>query len=151
MATSVSAPPAEQVLFRHRRRPPALALGIAGAGILALLAFGVDNPVARAALLLAAAAVLGLGLLGRRRLWVEDQIVTATAVVVVRPDGSMGEIPVERIERIALRGGGVAFVRDDGRELPFARNPHRKRLEAIMRDVAPTAQWVDEVPIACDT
>lgn len=151
MAATTSAPPAEDVVFRHRRRPPVLAYGIAGAVMFAVLAVGVGDPLARGALGMAAAAALALGVLGWRRLWVEEQLITSTSVRVVRPDGSAGEIPLERIERIALRGGGIAFIRDDGRELPFARNPHRKRLQAILRESAPSATWVDEVPIACDT
>jgi ribosomal protein L24E len=139
------------VAFRHRRRPPVLAFAIAAAVMLGVLSFGVQNPYARAALILAGLVALALGWLGRERLWVEDQLVTDEAVAVVRQDGSMGEIPFDRIARIAWRGTGLAFVRDDGRELAFARNPHRKRLERILRERAPSAQWVDEVPIACDT
>ena len=151
MAATTSAPPREEVVFRHRRRPPVLAFGIVGAGFLGALAFGAQSPWARAGFLVLAALALALGILGRRRYWLEDQLVTATSVAVVRRDGTSAEIPFERIDRIALRGGGMAFVRDDGRELAFARNPHRKRLERLLGEIVPAAQWVDEVPIACDT
>ena len=128
-----------------------LAFGIAGAVMLGVLALGVQNPYARVALGLAAVAALGLGLLGRDRFWLEDQLVTDDAVAVVRHDGAEAAIPFDRIARIAWRGTGIAFVRDDGRELAFSRNPHRKRLERILRERVPSAQWVDEVPLACDT
>ena len=139
------------VAFRHRRRPPVLAFGIAGAVMLGVLALGVQNPYARIALGLAALAALAVAWIVRERLWLEDQIVTDDAVAVVRHDGAEAAIPFDRIDRIAWRGTGIAFVRDDGRELAFARNPHRKRLERILRERAPSAQWVDEVPLACDT
>lgn len=140
-----------EVAYRHRRRPPVLALGIAAAVMLGVLALGVDNPYARAALGLGAIVALGLGWLGRERLWIEDQVVTAATVAVVRSDGSSAEIPFERIARIAWRGSAIAFVRDDGQELRFARNPHRRRLRRILDERVPSAGWVDEVPIACDT
>ena len=139
------------VAFRHRRRPPVLAFAVAAAVMLGVLALGVQNPIARAGLGLAAVVALALGWIGRERFWLEDQLVTDDAVAVVRHDGAEAAIPFDRIARIAWRGTGIAFVRDDGRELAFARNPHRKRLERILRERAPSAQWVDEVPIACDT
>ena len=128
-----------------------LAFAIAAAGMLAVLSLGVQHPIARAVLVIAAGAALVLGWLGRERYWVEDQLVTDGTVAVVRQDGSMAEIPFERIARITWRGTGFTFVRDDGGELAFARNPHRKRLERILRERVPAAQWVEDVPIACDT
>ncbi|MGI9116996.1 MAG: hypothetical protein ACR2JV_05110, partial [Gaiellales bacterium] len=119
--------------------------------MLAALALGVEHPLARAAFVVAALAAIALGVLLRDRLWLEDQLITATSVAVVRREGAFAEIPFDRVQAIALRGGGIAFIRDDGRELAFARNPHRRRMEPILQEAVPDAQWLDQVPIACDT
>ena len=151
MSTAVAAPAGTEVLFRHRRRPPVLAFGVVGAGFVVAIALSVQHPLGRAALLLAAAGLVAFGILGRRRWWLEDQLLTRTAAVIVRQDGVTAEIPYDRVDQIVRRRGGIDFVRDDGRRLVFARNPHLKRMRRVLAERLPEAQWVDDVDPACDT
>jgi ribosomal protein L24E len=139
------------VLFRHRRRPPVLAFAVVGAVFVGAIALSLRHPFAIAALLAAALGLVALGVAVRRRYWLEDQLLTRTAAVVVRQDGTTAEVPYARIDRIVRRSSGIAFVRDDGRRLLFDRNPHLKRMRAVLAERLPDAQWVDDVELACDT
>jgi hypothetical protein len=141
----------EQVLYRHRRRPPAIHFGVVGAGFLLLGAFAASNPLVQVALVLAAVAAVALGWLGRERLWVEDQLITETAAVIVHADGARYDLAFADVARVAARRDTIAFVRGDGAELRFNRNPHAKKVRLAVNAVAPTLDWVDEVDPACDT
>lgn len=151
MSVAQTAPPQAQVLFRHRRRMPALHFGVVGAIFLVVGSFAASSLLLQAALVLAAIGVLGLGWLGRRRLWVEDQLLTPTSAVVVHADGATFEVPFDEVARVAARSNAVAFVRTDGAELRFNRNPHAKRIRRVLSQVAPDLAWVDEIDPACDT
>ena len=53
--------------------------------------------------------------------------------------------------RAAERRNGIAFIRDDGAQLAFNRNPHVKKVRRAVAQAAPGLDWVDEVDPACDT
>lgn len=151
MSIAQAAPPETQVLFRHRRRPPAIHVGLIGGAFVGITAFAATSLVVQASLVLAAFAMLGLGLLGRQRLWIEDQILTGTEAVIVHPDGGRYALAFDDMLRVAERRNAIAFIRDDGAELRFNRNPHVKQIKRVLFDAAPRLAWVDEVDPACDT
>ncbi len=70
-----------------------------------------------------AVVALALGWLGRRRLWIEDHVITETHVALMRPDGLAVEIPLDRLIAVRRKGNAVRFTRDDGALLDFNRNP----------------------------
>jgi hypothetical protein len=83
--------PGERVVFHERRRPPLLAALLVPAAVLATLAAtDVALPV-RAAAALAAAALVLLGVRLRRRVWMEDLLVTDRRIVVMRFTARDGE------------------------------------------------------------
>lgn len=151
MSLALAAPPQTAVRFRHRRRPPALHFGIIGGGFIAITAFAASSHWVQAGVVLLAAVVLGLGWLGRERLWIEDQLLTDSSAVIVHADGALFELAYADMVRAAERRNAIAFVRADGAELRFNRNPHVKRVKRILAEVAPEIDWVDEVDLACDT
>jgi hypothetical protein len=151
MSAAPTVPPHGAVLFRHRRRMPALHFGVVGGLFLLLAGLDASTPLWRIALGLGAVGVVALGVLGRQRLVVEDQLVTDEAVAVTRPDGTYVEIPFAQLTRAATKRNGVVFTRRDGAVLAFNRSPHAQRLRALLAAVAPSVEWVDEVDPACDT
>lgn len=151
MSVAQAAPPQAVVLFRHRRRPPALHFGLIGAIFVGVSAFAISSLLLQAVAILGALALLALGLLGRERLWIEDQLITDTSAVIVHADGAMFELRFDEISRVAERRNAIAFIRPDGAELRFNRNPHVKKVKRVLQDVAPELTWVDEVDLACDT
>jgi hypothetical protein len=100
---------------------------------------------------LAALALIALGWLGRERLWIEDQLITPTSAVIVHPDGDTFSLDFNSMARVAERRNAIAFIRDDGAELQFNRNPHVKKIKRVLAEAAPGLSWVDEVDLACDT
>ena len=144
-------PATPNVLFRHRRRPPVLAFGVVGAAFAVLIGASSHDALVLAGCLAAAVALAVLGVLGRQRLWLEDQILTTTAAIVVRRDGRSVEVPYDRIACLVRRRGGIVLVRDDGARLAFDYNPHLRRMRPILDERAPAAQWDEEIPIACNT
>lgn len=151
MSTTSAAPPRTAVLFRHRRRPPYLQFGLIGALFLIVSAFAADAVVWQALLVLGALAAAGIGIWGRSRIWVEDQLITDEGVAVVRPDGEHAEIPFDRLVSATRRGASITFLRDDGRKLGFVRNTRARRMRSLLAEVAPQVTWVDEVDLACNT
>ena len=87
--------PGELVRFRERRAPPVLMLVVVPAAIVVTLA-ATDVPlVVRAVSALAVAALAVLGLRLRRRVWLEDLVVTDRRVAVVPRDSlrrRLGEV-----------------------------------------------------------
>lgn len=148
---TAAAPAAGEVLFRHRRRPPVLAFALVGAGFAALIGWSSQAPLAQVGCALAAAVLVVLGVLGRRRFWLEDQILARDAALVVRADGVSAEVPYARVARVIRRRSGIVLVRDDGARLVFDRNPHLRRMRPILAERLPDAQWDEEIAIACDT
>ena len=151
MSVAQAARPQTAVCFRHRRRPPAIHFGIIGGGFIAISALAASSHWLQAGLIVLAIVVLGLGWLGRERLWIEDQLLTESSAVIVHADGALFELPYADIARAAERRNAIAFVRADGAELRFNRNPHVKKVMRVLADVAPDIDWVDEVDLACDT
>lgn len=151
MSVAQAAPPQSQVVFRHRRRPPAIHFGLIGGLFIAVGALAASNPWVQAGLFLLAVVVAGLGWLGRERLWIEDQLITRTAAVIVHADGATFSLDFDDMARVAERRNAVAFIRADGAELRFNRNPHVKKMKRALAEVAPELTWVDEVDPACDT
>ena len=100
---------------------------------------------------LAAVALVALGWLGRERLWIEDQLITPTSAVIVHADGARFELDFDEMARVAERRNAIAFIREDGAELRFNRNPHVKRIKRVLAEAAPQLSWVNEVDPACDT
>jgi hypothetical protein len=140
-----------EVEFRHRRRPPILHYGVMVSVALVAASVSAANLLWTPLLIVFAAAAFGLALLGRRRFWVEDQVITRDAVAIVRPDGVAGDIPLQRLVRAADRRTGIRFTRDDGALLDFSRNPHGKRVHGLLQQLAPHIAWVEEIDPACDT
>jgi hypothetical protein len=151
MSVAQAAPPHVKVLFRHRRRPPALHVGVIGAIFVGVSAFAMSSHVWQAVAVLAALALIALGWLGRERLWIEDQLITPTSAVIVHPDGDTFSLDFNSMARVAERRNAIAFIRDDGAELQFNRNPHVKKIKRVLAEAAPGLSWVDEVDLACDT
>ena len=151
MSVAQAAPPQSQVVFRHRRRPPAIHFGLIGAIFLGVSSLAASSVIWQAVLVLAALVALGLGWLGRERLWIEDQLITRTAAVIVHADGATFSLDFDDMARVAERRNAVAFIRADGAELRFNRNPHVKKIKRALAEVAPELTWVDEVDPACDT
>lgn len=151
MSVAQAAPPQTAVLFRHRRRPPTLHYGLIGGIFVGVSAFAITSHVWQAVVVIAALAMLALGWLGRERLWIEDQLITPTSAVIVHADGARYELGFDEMSRVAERRNGIAFIREDGAELRFNRNPHVKRVKRVLADAAPQLSWVDEVDPACDT
>jgi len=151
MSVAQAAPPQTMVLFRHRRRPPALHFGLIGAIFVGVSAFAMSSHVWQAVVVLAALALLALGWLGRERLWIEDQLITPTSAVIVHADGARYELAFDEMARVAERRNAIAFIRDDGAELRFNRNPHVKKIKRVLAEAAPQLSWVNEVDPACDT
>jgi hypothetical protein len=151
MSVAQAAPPQTTVLFRHRRRPPALHFGLIGGLFVGVCAFAAPSHLLQVAIVVAALALVGLGWLGRERLWIEDQLITPTSAVIVHADGAMFELAFDEMDRVAERRNAIAFIREDGAELRFNRNPHVKRVKRVLADAAPQLSWVDEVDPACDT
>ena len=151
MSVAKAAPPQTAVRFRHRRRPPAIHFGRIGGAFLVAGAVTTSSHLWQAVLLLAAVGAVALGWLGRERLWIEDQLITETSAVIVHADGAMFELGIDDIARVAERRNAIAFIRADGAELRFNRNPHVKRVKHVLLAVAPELDWVDEVDLACDT
>lgn len=105
-----------------------------------------------AAFVALAVVAVALGWLGRRRLWIEDHVITETHVVLVRPDGLVVEIPHDRLIAVTRKGNAVRFTRDDGALLDFHRNPHCKAILQTISRIAPSAQCTTEtIDLACDT
>ena len=151
MSVAQAAPPQTTVLFRHRRRPPALHFGLVGALFFGVSAFAATSLLWQAVLVLAALGALGLGVLGRERMWIEDQIITSTEAVIEHPDGGRYALAFDDMLRAAERRNGIAFTRHDGAQLAFNRNPHVKKIRRAVAQAAPDLDWVDEVDPACDT
>jgi len=141
-----------QVLHRHRRQPPALMMGILMAIILLIAITATTSAWWSAAFVLLAIVALALGWLGRRRLWIEDHVITETHVALMRPDGLAVEIPLDRLIAVRRKGNAVRFTRDDGALLDFNRNPHSKAILQTISQIAPSAQCTTEtIDLACDT
>ncbi len=104
-----------------------------------------------AAFVALAVVALALGWLGRRRLWIEDHVITDVCVALVRPDGLAVEIPLDRLMAVTRKGNAVRFTRDDGALLDFNRNPHSKAILQTIRQIAPSAQCTETIDLACDT
>ena len=151
MAVAERAVPVRVEHHRHRRGTPALTAGIVVAVALVLSGLGAAQGVWTAVLLGLAPVAIALGWLGRRRLWIEDQVIDEARVALVRRDGSGAEIPLERVVRVESGPGGVRFTRDDGAVLEFARSPHGRRILALMERVRPTAERVERIDPACYT
>lgn len=139
-----------EVLDRHRRRPPLLAIGIVVAVFLVLSAVSAGGP-AGLGLAAAALAAIAAGVVLHRRVWSEEQLVTADGVAIARPDGSGADIPFDRIVRVVDRGRMLRFTRDDGATLDFARTPHVRRIQSLLAERAPHVTWVEDIDPACDT
>jgi hypothetical protein len=151
MSVAQAAPPQTTVLFRHRRRPPALHFGLIGAIFVGVSAFAMSSHLWQAVVVLAALALLALGWLGRERLWIEDQLITPTSAVIVHADGARYELEFDEMAHVAERRNAIAFIREDGAELRFNRNPHVKKIKRVLAEAAPQLSWVNEVDPACDT
>lgn len=125
------------VVYRHRRHPPALTYGVVAA--VAMLVSAFEAPTLPWALLLVLAAVgaVALGVAGRRRWWIEEQLVTDHGVVLMRPDGLVVEVPHDRLLSATTKSNSIRFVRDDGALLIFARNPGGERVLRALEEVAP--------------
>ncbi|MGA0121651.1 MAG: hypothetical protein ACO3KD_01395 [Gaiellales bacterium] len=136
---------------RHRRGTPALTVGIVAAVALVLSGLSAAQGAWTVVLLALAPAAVALGWLGRRRFWIEDQVIDDRRVAVVRRDGSGGEIPLDRVVRVEVAAGGVRFTRDDGAVLDFGRTPHGRRILALMAAIRPEAERVERIDPACDT
>jgi hypothetical protein len=130
---------------------PALHFGVVGGLFLLLACLDASTPLWRIVLALGAVAAVALGVLGRQRLVVEDQLVTDAAVAVTRPDGTYVEIPFAQLMRVATKRNGMVFTREDGAVLAFNRSPHAHRVRGLLAAAAPSVEWVDEVDPACDT
>ncbi len=139
-----------EVLCRHRRRPPLLAVGIIGGVALVASAFSAGGLAALVLIGLAILAVAG-GVLLHRRVWTEDQVVTVDGVALVRPRGDGADVPFDRITRAVDRGRMLRFTRDDGATLDFARSPHARRIRSLLAEHAPHVTWVEDIDPACDT
>lgn len=151
MAVAEHAVPVRVEHHRHRRGTPALTAGIVVAVALVLSGLGAAQGVWTAVLLGLAPVAIGLGWLGRRRLWIEDQVIDDARVALVRRDGSGAEIPLERVVRVESGPGGVRFTRDDGAVLAFARSPHGRRILVLMERIRPAAERVERIDPACYT
>jgi hypothetical protein len=137
--------------LRHRRGTPALAAGVIVAVALVLSGLSAAQGVWSIVLVALAPAAVALGWLGRRRLWIEDQVIDADRVALIRRDGSGAEIPLERVARVEASATGVRFTRDDGAVLDFGRSPHGRRILALMAEIRPEAERAERIDPACDT
>ena len=137
--------------LRHRRGTPALAAGIIVGVALALSGLSAAQGVWTVVLVALAPVAVLLGWLGRRRLWIEDQVIDAERVALIRRDGSGAEIPLGRVVRVESSATGVRFTRDDGAVLDFGRSPHGRRILALMAEIRPEAERAERIDPACDT
>jgi hypothetical protein len=125
--------PGERVVFHERRRPPLLAALLVPAAVLATLAAtDVALPV-RAAAALAAAALVLLGVRLRRRVWMEDLLVTDRRIVVAPRAGAPRWLPLDEVESAVERGLAMRFTARDGEALSFA---YVRDLGALRRALA---------------
>ena len=125
------------VLYRHRRHPPALTYGVVAGVALLVSAFVVPLLLWAIVLALAAVGAVALGVAGRLRWWIEEQVVTDRGVVLTRPDGLVVEIPHDRLVSATTKSHSIRFVRDDGALLIFARNSEGERVLRVLEEVAP--------------
>lgn len=125
------------VLYRHRRHPPALTYGVVAGVALLVSAFVVPTLLWAIVLVLAAVGAVALGVAGRLRWWIEEQVVTDRGVVLTRPDGLVVEIPHDRLVSTTTKSHSIRFVRDDGALLIFARNSEGERVLRVLEEVAP--------------
>ena len=151
MAVAERAAPVRGEHHRHRRGTPALTAGIVAAVALVLSGLGAAQGAWTLVLLALAPVAVVLGWLGRRRLWIEDQVIDDARVAVVRRDGAGAEIPLERVVRVESGPGGVRFTRDDGAMLEFGRSPHGRRILALMERLRPEAERAERIDPACYT
>lgn len=137
MATTL-APNQPAVLYRYRRHPPALTYGVVAAVAFLISAFMVPTLLWAIVLVVAAVGAVALGVAGRRRWWIEEQVVTDHGVTLTRPDGLAVEIPHDRLVSATTKSHSIRFVRDDGALLIFARNSDGERVLRALEQAAPT-------------
>lgn len=137
--------------LRHRRGTPALTAGVVVAVALVLSGLSAAQGAWAVVLVALAPVAVLLGWLGRRRLWIEDQVIDAERVAVIRRDGSGAEIPLGRLVHVESSAAGVRFTRDDGAVLDFGRTPHGRRILALMAEIRPEAERAERIDPACDT
>ncbi len=142
--------PGELVRFRERRAPPVLMLVVVPAAIVVTLA-ATDVPLAvRAVSALAVAALAVLGLRLRRRVWLEDLVVTDRRVGVVPRDGDSSWLRLDELAGARERGTAVRFTALDGRILSFAyvrsTRSLRRRLGEVRPDLAVAIEYDPHCP-----
>jgi hypothetical protein len=135
--------PTVEVLYRHRRRQPTLALGIIGALILGLAAASAEEATLRTGFAIAAALVLIAGVLLHRIWWVEDQIVDAAGVTLEARNGSRQTLPANRISHIERDGRSLRFNRDDGGTLAFLGTGSPTAVLQTLERLAPGIMVID--------
>ena len=64
-------------------------------------------------------------------------LLVLAAVVLMRPDGLVVEVPHDRLLSATTKSNSIRFVRDDGALLIFARNPGGERVLRALEEVAP--------------
>src|SRR4051794_7147950 len=102
------------------------------AALLATLAAGADLPL-RALLAAAAAAFVAAGFLLRRRVWIEDLVVTDRRVAGMARDGGERGLALEAVEGLGARGLAGGLGARDGAALSFA---YVRDLGALRRPLA---------------
>ena len=142
--------PGELVRFRERRAPPVLMLLVVPVAVVVTLA-ATDLPLAvRTLSVLAAAALALFGLRLRRRVWLEDLVVTDRRVAVVPRDGDSSWLRLDELAGARERGTAVRFTALDGRMLSFAyvrsTRSLRRRLGEVRPDLAVAIEYDPHCP-----
>lgn len=142
--------PGELVRFRERRAPPVLMLLVVPAAVVVTFAV-TDVPLAvRAVSVLAVAALAALGVRLRRRVWLEDLVVTDRRVAVVPRDGDSSWLRLDELAGARERGTAVRFTARDGRMLSFAyvrsTRSLRRRLGEVRPDLAVAIEYDPHCP-----
>jgi hypothetical protein len=143
--------PGELVHFRERRAPPVLMALVVPVGLLLALAATAAPLAVRAASILGAVALVALGFRLRRRVWLEDLVVTDRRVGVVPRGGDSSWLHLEELAGARERGATMRFTAVDGRMLSFAYVRSTRSLRRRLSDVRPDLSIAIEYDPHCPT